>query len=130
MPHIQELSGTDDMDWENYYSHGLAKGLSETEWRKEIGHRGWYLIHGAIDNYPCGMCRSSGIPAMNGFHEMHNILQGKTTLDHLDDFAYLDKQVHRAKERLGSVKLSPRKLDEEMSGHPHGHSHSVKVVSV
>jgi hypothetical protein len=128
MAHIREVPGTDDMDWAAYYSAGIPKGLSDAAWRVEIGHRGWKIIHGAIENYPCDACRRGGTVVFRGVHDLVNIHLGKP-VRYPEAFQTLFSEMHRAKEKLSRLNFEPRDLDAEMSGHTPGHAHKVEVRS-
>lgn len=80
MPHIQE-GPHDELDYENFFEHGIPKGISDEEWRAAIGNRTWKLFHGVMDNYPCETCRGAGMVLLSGIHDMVNIHLGKGVYD-------------------------------------------------
>jgi hypothetical protein len=94
MGHIRETTD-DKMDWKFFYSYNVPKDISDAAWRKLIGNRGWEIIHGAIDNYPCSLCRESGSRLFHGIHDVVNIHIGKQSR-YPDDLIFLKEGVDSA----------------------------------
>ncbi|MGH7743901.1 MAG: hypothetical protein ACREQ5_03660 [Candidatus Dormibacteria bacterium] len=103
MGHIRELPD-DTMDWKFYYSHGLPPGASDAQWRKFIGNRGWEMIHGAIENYPCSLCRESGTRLFRGVHDMVNVFLEKPVA-YPKDLLFLQEQVDLAVKNVKSLNV-------------------------
>ena len=80
MPHIQE-GPHDELDYTNFFEHGIPKGITDEEWRAAIGNRTWKLYHGVMDHYPCSTCREAGLVLISGIHDIVNIHLGKGVYD-------------------------------------------------
>ena len=101
MGHIRETSD-DKRDWPFYYSEGLPKDLSDAQWRKAIGNRAWSIVHGAIDNYPCSLCREVGSRLFHGVHDMVNIHLEKRVF-FPEDLQFLAEQTALAMKKVQSL---------------------------
>ena len=107
MGHIRELPDRDEMDWRFYYNEGLPKDLTDAQWRAEIGHRGWKILHGAIESYPCTLCRDSGTRLMHGLHDVVNVHTGKAAR-YPEDLLFLKQGVDSAVRKVQSLNISVR----------------------
>lgn len=103
MGHIVELTGTDHLDYETFFSHGIPEGVKDDEWRKIIGNRAWGLMHGVVDHFPCETCRESGQVLLSGIHDMVNISTGKGVFDEERWRKFLS-MVHEAHQKNASAK--------------------------
>ena len=77
--HIVEKGG--ELDYDAFFKDGIKEGISEAEWRAEIGRRTWRLFHGVMEHYPCSTCREAGEVLLSGIHDIVNLHTGKKLYD-------------------------------------------------